>query len=75
MENAYQTRGIAYREYGIFKLQQNPGNYDKARGINSLKASIADLEKVLNDNPEDLIFLRSLRYPKKNWQQLPGITN
>jgi tetratricopeptide (TPR) repeat protein len=48
----FQTRGIAYREYGIFKLQQkSPGTYDKARGINSLKASIADLEKVLNDNP------------------------
>jgi tetratricopeptide (TPR) repeat protein len=47
----YQTRGIAYREYGEFKLQHNPGTYDKARGINSLKASIADLEKVLNDSP------------------------
>lgn len=48
----YQTRGIAYREYGEFKLQQNNQHtYDKARGINSLKASIADLEKVLADNP------------------------
>jgi tetratricopeptide (TPR) repeat protein len=47
----YQTRGIAYREYGVFKLQPNPHTYDKARGVNSLKASIADLEKVLNDNP------------------------
>ena len=48
----YQTRGIAYREYGIFKLdQKNPHNYDKARGINSLKASVTDLEKVLADNP------------------------
>jgi tetratricopeptide (TPR) repeat protein len=47
----YQTRGIAYREYGMFKLQA-PGHYsDKIRGINSLKASIADLEKVLSDNP------------------------
>jgi tetratricopeptide (TPR) repeat protein len=48
---SYQTRGIAYREYGMFKLQPNQKNYDKARGINSLKASIADLEKVLATNP------------------------
>ncbi|WP_158288527.1 tetratricopeptide repeat protein [Mucilaginibacter psychrotolerans] len=48
---SYQTRGIAYREYGIFKLQANQKNYDKVRGINSLRASISDLEKVLNDNP------------------------
>jgi tetratricopeptide (TPR) repeat protein len=47
----YQNRGIAYREYGVFKLQNNSHFYDKARGINSLKASITDLEKVLNDNP------------------------
>lgn len=48
---SYQTRGIAYREYGVFKLQPYAHTYDKTRGINSLKASIADLEKVLNDNP------------------------
>ena len=47
----YQVRGIAYREYGVFKLQATGRSYDKARGINSLKASIADLEKVLADNP------------------------
>ncbi len=47
----YQNRGIAYREYGEFKLQTNTRFYDKNRGINSLKASISDLEKVLNDNP------------------------
>jgi len=47
----FQTRGIAYREYGVFKLTA-PGHYfDKMRGINSLKASIADLEKVLTENP------------------------
>jgi len=46
----FQTRGIAYREYGLFKLQT--GNHaDHIRGINSLKASITDLEKVLADNP------------------------
>ena len=47
----FQTRGIAYREYGVFKLTA-PGRYfDKNRGINSLKASVADLEKVLAENP------------------------
>ena len=47
----YQTRGIAYREYGLFKLQATGHFADKNRGINSLKASINDLEKVLTDNP------------------------
>ncbi|ASU33316.1 tetratricopeptide repeat protein [Mucilaginibacter xinganensis] len=47
----YQVRGIAYREYGIFKMQATGRSYDKPRAINSLKASIADLEKVLTDNP------------------------
>lgn len=47
----YQNRGIAYRDYGVFKLQATSRFYDKARGINSLKASITDLEKVLADNP------------------------
>ncbi|OOQ59297.1 tetratricopeptide repeat protein [Mucilaginibacter pedocola] len=48
---SYQTRAIAYREYGLFKLIPNQKNYDKARGINSLRASVADLEKVLAENP------------------------
>ncbi|MDR6940649.1 tetratricopeptide repeat protein [Mucilaginibacter pocheonensis] len=47
----YQNRGIAYRDYGMFKLQNNSHFYDRTRGINSLKASVADLEKVLNNNP------------------------
>lgn len=47
----YQNRGIVYREYGEFKLQQGSHSYDKNRGINSLKASVADLQKVLTDNP------------------------
>jgi tetratricopeptide (TPR) repeat protein len=47
----YQTRGIAYRDYGIFKLQTASHYADRVRGINSLKASINDLEKVLADNP------------------------
>lgn len=46
----YQNRGIAYREYGLFKLQHVTIPQDKNRGINSLKASIADLEKVLTYN-------------------------
>ena len=50
-DTKFQTRGIAYREYGIFKLQATGRFYDKNRGINSLKASIADLEKVLANNP------------------------
>ena len=47
----FQTRGIAYRDYGIFKLTVSGRYFDKYRGINSLKASIADFEKVLTDNP------------------------
>jgi tetratricopeptide (TPR) repeat protein len=47
----YQTRGIAYREYGLFKLQAPGRFYDKVRGVNALKASIDDLQKVLTDNP------------------------
>jgi tetratricopeptide (TPR) repeat protein len=47
----YQNRGIAYRDYGIFKLQTNLKSYDKARGINALKASIDDLQKVLANEP------------------------
>ena len=43
----YQNRGLAYREYGMFKLQANLNTFNKATGIKALKASIADLEKVL----------------------------
>lgn len=50
-DTKYQTRGIAYRDYGLFKLQSGNHSYDRNRGINSLKASIADLEKVLANNP------------------------
>lgn len=48
---SYQNRGIAYREYGLFKLDPANKAFDHARGVNSLRASINDLEKVLNDNP------------------------
>lgn len=47
----YQNRGIAYRDYALFKLNKSSRFYDKLRGTNSLKASIADLQKVLNGNP------------------------
>jgi tetratricopeptide (TPR) repeat protein len=46
----FQNRGIAYREYGEFKLQPGSHFYDKIRGVNSLKASITDLQKVLSDD-------------------------
>lgn len=45
--SCYQNRGLAYREYAMFKLQPNLRTYDKATGIKALKASIADLEKIL----------------------------
>jgi len=47
----YQTRGIAYREYGIFKLQASGRFYDRNLAISSLKASIKDFETVLAENP------------------------
>jgi tetratricopeptide (TPR) repeat protein len=47
----YQNRGIAYRDYGTFKLQYITRTTDKARGINSLKAAIVDLQKVLDMDP------------------------
>ncbi len=47
----YQVRGIAYREYGVFKLQNTSKLYDRQRGISALKASISDLNKVLAENP------------------------
>lgn len=62
----YQNRGIAYREYGEFKLQTSSHFYDKNRGINALKASIADLKRVLTDNPDrqDIVSLMELSKEK-----------
>jgi tetratricopeptide (TPR) repeat protein len=48
----YQNRGIFYREYGTFKLQKTTRFYDRTRGVESLKASITDLDKVLGERPE-----------------------
>lgn len=44
----YQNRGLTYRDYGMFKLQNNSRFYDKLRGMKALRASIADLQKVLD---------------------------
>lgn len=68
----YQNRGIAYREYGVFKLQNNSHFYDKARGINSLKASITDLEKVLADNPGRMDIATLIDQSKEKLQQASG---
>jgi tetratricopeptide (TPR) repeat protein len=48
----YQNRGIAYRDYGLFKLDPNSRSYfDKLRGLRSLRAAVDDLQRVLTDNP------------------------
>lgn len=47
----FQNRAIAYREYGLFKLDAGSKNFDKARGINALKASISDLQRILDADP------------------------
>jgi len=47
----FQTRGIAYREFGVFKMQATGHFYDRSLAISSLKASINDFEKVLAENP------------------------
>jgi tetratricopeptide (TPR) repeat protein len=49
-DSYYQNRGLAYRDYAIFKMKQT-STYDKAQVITSLKNAIADFEKVLNNNP------------------------
>lgn len=47
----YQNRGIAYCAYGSFKLDPNTKCFDRGRGLNALKASIADYEKILTEDP------------------------
>jgi tetratricopeptide (TPR) repeat protein len=46
MTSFYQNRGIAYKEYALFRLQANTRFFDRARAINAVKAGIADLQKV-----------------------------
>ncbi|MEO6149703.1 MAG: tetratricopeptide repeat protein [Mucilaginibacter sp.] len=62
----FQNRGIAYREYGIFKITHAKQLQDRNRGISSLKASVNDLEKVLNANPgrSDIAMLLDLSKEK-----------
>lgn len=47
----YQNRGIVYKEYGVFKLIKNTGFYDRSRAANAFRASVADLQKVLDSDP------------------------
>ncbi len=47
----YQSRGIAYKDYGTFRLVKNTGFYDRSRAANAFKASIADFQKVLDADP------------------------
>jgi tetratricopeptide (TPR) repeat protein len=49
-DSYYQNRGIAYRDYAIFKMKQTSA-YDKAQVSTSLKNAISDFEKVLSNNP------------------------
>jgi len=71
-KKCYQNRGIAYREYGEFKLQ--PGNkfYDKVRGINALKASITDLQKVLADDASRTDILSLIDLAKQKLAEVSG---
>ncbi len=46
----YQNRGLAYQEYGIFKSQRIPDIYNKAAALSAINSSIADLQKVLDEN-------------------------
>jgi len=44
----YQSRGIAYRDYAVYKMQLT--GYDRSQVANALKAAIADFERVLSNN-------------------------
>ncbi|MCJ8210126.1 tetratricopeptide repeat protein [Mucilaginibacter sp. RS28] len=68
----YQNRGIAYREYAVFKLDQSTKAFDKNRGINALRASIGDLEKVLNDNPTRADIASQLSLSKEKLATVEG---
>jgi len=46
----YQNRGLAYQEYGIYKIQRANSTYNKSAVITAMNASIADLQKVLDEN-------------------------
>jgi tetratricopeptide (TPR) repeat protein len=42
----YQNRGLAYKDYGAFRLQPSTKFFDKARCISAWRAGLADLQKV-----------------------------
>src|SRR5215217_1624361 len=46
----FQNRAIAYRDYGMFKLESASKPYDRTRGLNSLRAAMADFQKVLDSD-------------------------
>lgn len=66
----YQNRGIAYKEYGLFKLIKNTSFYDKSRAANAFKASIADLQKVLDTDPSRRDITSLLDLSKEQLQHL-----
>lgn len=47
----FQNRAIAYRDYGVFKLDLSSKSYDRVQGLKSLKAAMNDLQKVLDNDP------------------------
>lgn len=47
----FQNRAIAYREYGLFKLDAATKTFDRPRGLSSLRAAMNDLQKVLDNDP------------------------
>ncbi|WP_207428673.1 tetratricopeptide repeat protein [Pedobacter sp. SYSU D00535] len=47
----YQNRAIAYRDYGILKGQKVPKVYDKNAAANAYRASMSDLQRLLDINP------------------------
>ena len=48
-DSYYQNRGLAYRDYAIFKMQSS--GYDRAQAATALKNAITDFERVLSNNP------------------------
>ncbi len=68
----YQTRGIAYREFGVFKIQSTGHYYDKALAISSLKASVKDFEKILADNPGRTDIAALLDISKQKLEEILG---
>jgi len=47
----FQNRAIAYRDYGIFKLETASKPYDRTLALKSLRAAMTDLQKVLDSDP------------------------